>query len=94
MQAIQSLEELRRYVQTTLCERHALDSKQFPLVESVLTRSGRPCGLYFCQPGPRLLKAHAVWDSEHAVLAFYDSSGNRFHKVRLSPGPDPQRLAA
>ncbi len=94
MHSVQSLEDLRRYVQETLCKRHALDPKQFPLVESVLTRAGRPCGLYFCQPGPRLMKAHAVWDGEHAVLAFYDSSGNRFHKVRLKGGPDPRALAA
>src|SRR5881396_379910 len=67
MHSIQSLEELRHYVQETLCERHALDPQQFPLVESLLTRAGRPCGLYFCQHGPRLMKAHAVWDGEHAV---------------------------
>jgi hypothetical protein len=94
MDSIQSLEELRRYVQTTLCDRHALDPKQFPMDESLLTRSGRPCGLYFCQYGPRLMKAHAVWDGEHAVVAFYDSSGARFQKVQLAKSPDPGRLAA
>ena len=94
MESIQSLEELRRYVQQTLCERHALDPEQFPLDESLLTREGRPFGLYFCQHGPRLMKSHAVWDSQHAVLAFYDSSGTRFHKVYLRKGPDLGRLAA
>ena len=94
MQSIQSFDELRQYVQETLGERHAVDPQQFPLVESLLTRAGRPCGLYFCQHGPRLMKAHAVWDGEHAVVAFYDSSGNRFHKVRLAHGPDPRSLAA
>ena len=94
MQSIQSVEELRRYVQQTLCERHALDPNQFPMSESLLTRGGRPCGLYFCQPGPRLMRAHAVWDSKLAVVAFYDASGERFHQVRLKDGPDAQRLAA
>ena len=94
MESIQSLEQLRHFVQEILCERHSLDPKQFPMVESVLTRAGRPCGLYFCQPGPRLLKAHAVWDGEQSVLAFYDASGNRFHKIQLAKGPDPRRLAA
>jgi len=94
MQSFGSMDELRQYVQQTLCERHALDAKQFPLSESLLTRGGRPCGLYFCQPGPRLMRAHAVWDSELAVLAFYDASGARFHQVRLKDGPDPRRLAA
>ena len=94
MLSIQSVEELREYVQQTLCERHALDAKQFPMDQSLLTRAGRPCGLYFCQYGPRLVKAHAVWDAEHSVVAFYDCSGVRFHQEKLKQGPDPQRLAA
>ena len=94
MLAIPSLEELRAYVRQTLCERHALDPAQFAMDESLLTRGGRPCGLYFCQYGPRLMKAHAVWDSQHAVVAFYDSSGARFHQIHLTHGPDPRNLAA
>jgi hypothetical protein len=94
MESIHNLEQLRQYVQQTLCERQALEASQFPLVESMLTRAGRPCGLYFCQHGPRLMKAHAVWDGERSVVAFYDDAGNRFHKVQLSNGPDPRGLAA
>jgi hypothetical protein len=94
MLAFQSVDELRRYVRQTLCERHALDPEQFPMIESVMTRGGRPSGLYFCQHGPRLMKAHAVWDHKHSVLAFYDASGVRFHTVKLARGPDPAALAA
>jgi hypothetical protein len=94
MDSIQNIEQLREYVQQTLCERHALEPTQFPMVESILTRAGQPCGLYFCQHGPRLTKAHAVWAGERSVVAFYDDSGNRFHKVQLRHGPDPRRLAA
>jgi hypothetical protein len=94
MLSIQDLDELRAYVQTTLCERLALDPKHFPMDESLLVRARRPCGLYFCQHGPRLVKAHAVWDARHSVVAFYDSTGLRFHQVRLMQGPDPLKLAA
>lgn len=94
MQAIETLDDLRQYVQQTLCARDALDPSQFPMHESILTRRGRPCGLYFCQFGPRLTKAHAIWDSDHQVLAFYDASGARFEKIVLTRGPLPRRLAA
>ena len=94
MQSIETVEELRRFVQQTLCERHALDPTHFPMDQSVLTRAGRPCGLFFCQYGPRLMKAHAVWDADHAVVAFYDAGGVRFHAVQLAKAPDPRRLAA
>ena len=94
MQAIETVDELRRFVQQTLCERHALDPAHFPMEESLLTRAGRTCGLFFCQYGPRLMKAHAVWDADHAVVAFYDASGMRFHKVQLTRAPDPRRLAS
>ena len=93
MLSIPTVEELRRFVQQTLCERHALDPQHFPMDQAVLTRGGRPCGLYFCQYGPRLMKAHAVWDNEHSVVAFYDAAGSRFQKVHLAAGPDPASVA-
>ena len=94
MQSIETVEELRTFVQQTLCERHALDPQHFPIEVSTLTRAGRPCGMFFCQYGPRLMKSHAVWDADHAVVAFYDASGTRFHKVQLDKGADPRRAAA
>jgi hypothetical protein len=94
MQSIQTIDELRRFVQQTLCEKHVLDPKQFPMEEAILTRAGRPCGLYFCQNGPRLLRAHAVWDGLRDVVAFYDASGARFNTVWLTNGPKPEHLAA
>ncbi len=78
------LEELREYVRRTLCERHSLDPSQYPMDEHILTRRNRISGLYFCQYGPRMMHAHAVWDAERGVLAFYDTGGNRFLKERVA----------
>lgn len=87
MQLIQSMDELRQLVQETLCLRHSLDPSQFAMNEFLLRRRGRPCGVYFCQHGPRLMTAHAIWDADWHVLAFYDASGARFQKIVLSGGP-------
>jgi len=78
------LGELREYVHRTLCARHSLDPNQYPMDEHVLLRRNRISGLYFCQYGPRMMHAHAVWDAERGVLAFYDSSGNRFLKEHVA----------
>lgn len=91
--ALPSLDKLRSYVLKTLCQRDALDPAGIPLNESVLKRSGRPCGLLFHIQGPRLLQTHAVWAAEEDRLLFYDSTGVRFAETRLSEGPDPLKLA-
>ena len=98
------LDELRDYVRRTLCERHCLDPDEYTMSEHVLVRRGRPAGMYFCQYGPRMMQAHAVWDAERSVLAFYDSAGVRFLKEHIWAGQEllseirsyerPQRRAA
>jgi hypothetical protein len=92
--ALPTLDELRRHVLKVLCAHDQLDPEQTPLHQAVITRSGRPCGLFFQVQGPRLLKTYALWAGEENRILFYDSTGLRFGEVRLSDGPDPLKLAA
>ena len=89
-----SLEAVRDHVHKTLCAHDQLDAGQTPLRQSVLERSGRPCGMFFSVQGPRRVKAYAVWAGEEDRILFYDSNGVRFAETRLIDGPDPRKLAA
>ena len=88
-----TLEELRQHVRGVLCGHDQLDPEQTPLTQSLITRSGRPCGLFFQVQGPRMVKTYAVWAGEEGRILFYDSQGVRFGQTRLSEGPDPRLLA-
>src|SRR5262245_25839471 len=92
--SLPTLDELRRHVLATLCAHDRLDPGLTPLREALVTRRGRPCGLFFQVQGPRLLKTYAVWAGEEDRILFYDSTGARFAEVRLSEAPDPLKLAA
>ena len=92
--SLPTLDDVRRHVLLTLCSHDQLDPNQTPLNESVLIRSGRPCGLFFQAQGPRMLKTYAVWAGEENRILFYDCSGARFAEIRLSDGPDPLKVAA
>jgi hypothetical protein len=92
--ALPKLEDLRRHVLRTLCAHDQLDPTQTPLHQAVITRAGKPCGLFFQVQGPRLLKVYAVWAGEENRILFYDSTGLRFAETRLSEGPDPLDVAA
>jgi hypothetical protein len=85
--ALSSLEDLRRYVLQTLCDYDRLDPNQTPLFQSVMTRSRRPCGLYFLIQGPRQLRTTALWISDEHRILFYDSTGMRVAETRLSDAP-------
>jgi hypothetical protein len=88
-----TLDELRQYVRTVLCEHDQLDPDQTPLLQGLVKVGDRPCGLFFEVQGPRMVRSHAVWAGEEGRILFYDSQGQRFHQARLSEGPDPRRLA-
>ena len=88
---IQSLDDLRDYVNETLCEFEQLERDAFPMTEQVLMRGGKPCGLYFCLHGPRAVKFSAIWETANNTVLFYDSSGERFQKTQLVP---PTEVAA
>jgi hypothetical protein len=92
--SLPTIEDLSRFVLETLCAHDHLDPGQTPLTQSVIKRSGRPCGLFFQVQGPRLLKTYAVWAGEEDRILFYDASGVRFGETKLSDAPDPRLLRA
>ena len=89
-----TLDVLRDHVRTILCSHDQLDPAQTPLHQALITRSGRPCGLFFQVQGPRQVKTYAVWAGEEDRILFYDSTGQRFAQSRLSEAPDPLKLAS
>jgi hypothetical protein len=89
-----TVEALRGHVLDTLCARDRLDPAQTPLHQSLITRAGRTCGMFFQVQGPRQVKTYAVWAGEENRILFYDSTGVRFAETRLSESPDPRKLAA
>ena len=80
---IENLDDLRSYIHKVLCDQEQLLLGAFRMTERLLTRGGRPCGLYFCVHGPRSVKISAVWDASSGAVLFYGSSGERFHKMLL-----------
>jgi hypothetical protein len=92
--SLPTLEALRTHVLKTLCEHDQLDPAQTPMLQAIIKRSGRACGLYFVVQGPRLVKTYAVWAGEEHRILFYDSNNNRFAETRLCDAPDPRKLAA
>jgi hypothetical protein len=89
-----TLEKLKQHVLHILCEPDRLDPTQTPLVHALITRRGKPCGLFFQAQGPRLLKNYAVWAGDENRILFYNCKGERVAESRLSEAPDPGRLAA
>jgi hypothetical protein len=92
--ALPTLTDLCRYVLTTLCRNDNLDPNQTPLEQCLITRQGRPCGLFFHVQGPRLLKNYAIWAGEENRILYYNCNGERVAETKLSKGPDPGLLAA
>jgi hypothetical protein len=92
--SLPALDDLRSHVRLTLCQHDNLAVEQTPLHEAAITRSGRPCGLFFQVKGPRLLRTYAVWAGDEDRILFYDCSGQRFAETRLSEAPDVLTLAA
>jgi hypothetical protein len=93
-QQIHSLDELRGYVNETLCEHNLLQHDAFEMTERVLCRAGKPCGIFFCLHGPRAVKFTAIWETERNQVLFYDGSGERFQKTQLLEGPRLEHVAA
>ena len=89
-----TLDELRDHVRAVLCGHDRLDPAQTPLHQSLIKRSGRPCGLFFHVKGPRQVKTYAIWAGEECRVLFYDSTGQRFAESLLSEAPDPVKVAA
>jgi len=85
-QQINNLDELREFVNVTLCDHYQLQIDAFHLTEHVLRRGGKPCGIYYCLHGPRAVKFTAIWEIDRNQVLFYSASGERFLKTQLT-GP-------
>ena len=93
---IHNLNELRQLVYETLCNHEHLEQGVFPMTERILTRRGKPCGIYFCLHGPRSVKYTSIWETEHNTILFYGNDGQRFHKTQLAQAPElaPEAIPA
>ena len=94
VQSLPTLDELRHYVLLKLCDHDRLDPAQTPLQQTLITRRGRSCGIFFRVQGPRLLNTYAVWASDENRILFYDCTGIRFAESRLCEAPDLELRAA
>jgi hypothetical protein len=84
---IHHLDDLRHLIETTLCEHNELEVGAFAMSERILVRGGEPCGIYFCIHGPRQVKLTAIWETDHNSVLFYNSAGERMHRVQLREAP-------
>ncbi len=81
---IGTIDDLRGYIYSTICQREQLEPGAFPMTERPLLRRGRPCGVLFCLRGPRSLLLTAIWETDGNMVFFYGSTGERFRTTRLS----------
>ena len=93
-QQIESVQDLREYVNATICTHCQLQEGVFSITERVLLRGGTPCGMYFCLHGPRATKFTAIWDTDRNQVLFYGSRGERFLKTQLLESPQLELAAA
>ncbi len=84
---VESLEDLRQYVYSTLCEFDQLEPGVFQMTEHILMRSETPCGMHFCIHGPRSVKYTAIWETDGNTVLFYGPTGERFFKIQLKKAP-------
>ncbi len=84
---IDGVNDLREYVNVTLCEHSQLQAGAFHMTERVLVRGGRHCGIHFCLHGPRMVKFSAIWETDHNQILFYGAGGERFQKTQLIEAP-------
>ena len=60
---LSTLDELRCFVEQTICDQKQLLRGAFPLHEKLLVRNGEPCGLHFTLNGLRAVQFSAIWDA-------------------------------
>ncbi len=94
IQQIDSLHDLREYVYETLCDHNQLQLGAFQMTERTLVRGGKPCGVYFCLHGPRMLRFSAIWETDRNQILFYGGGGERFQKTQLVEAPQLECAAA
>lgn len=89
----QDLDTLRQYVHERICDQNELEINVFQTTERMLTRRGKPCGIFFCLHGPRSVKFTAIWETERNTILFYGSTGERQQKIKLAASPELQVIA-
>jgi hypothetical protein len=94
VERIENLEQLRDYVNETLCHNEQLIENAFQMTQRILLRNGKPCGIYFCVHGPRSVKVTAIWETDRNTILFYGSTGERYKKTRLVAAPQFELTAA
>ena len=81
---VETLDDLRDFIQQAICDRNQLLVGAFQFHERVLVRHGEPCGLQFTLSGPRAVQFSAIWDAACCKILFYDCNGDRFHRSELA----------
>src|ERR1700730_10621227 len=87
--SLPTFKELAQHVLETLCKHDQLDPEVTPFFRGLVTRAGRPCGLFFQVQGPRQVRNYALWAGEENRILFYNGIGQRFPATKLSEAPDP-----
>lgn len=82
-----NINDLRHFVNETLCNPDHLEPDCFPMTERMLIRGGSPCGMLFSLHGPRSVVLSAIWETDRNTLLFYDSSGERYRTIQLTAAP-------
>jgi hypothetical protein len=90
--ALPTMTDLCKFVLLALCQHDNLDPNQTPLEHALITRKGRPCGLFFQVQGPRMLKNYAIWAGDENRILYYNCNGERVAETKLSEAPDPHAL--
>jgi hypothetical protein len=93
-QQMESVHNLREYVNKTICDYHQLQEGAYRMTERVLLRGNTPCGIYFCLHGPRATKFTAIWETDRNQVLFYGSRGEKFLKTQLLMAPSRETAAA
>ena len=84
---LECLANLRNYVYQNLCDLNELEPGIFLMTERILTRGDHPCGVFFSVNGPRCVRLTAIWETDKNTILFYNSGGERVHKVELVRAP-------
>jgi hypothetical protein len=91
---IATLEDLRVFVQRTVCDQQQLLSDTVQVSEEILLRQGKPCGMQFTLNGPRAVQFSAIWETDRHTILFYDCNGVRFHRCELTATAELQEELA
>jgi len=80
---IRSYSELCDYVNETICLHNHLKKDAFRMTKRLLRRSGRPCGIFYCIHGPRMVKLTAIWEAEKNQILFYGPTGEKVQQTKI-----------